>query len=280
MTVPATLAEAAQHVLQTADARDKAAASRQMAELWRSGAITAIGTRPADLQDRPARPTAPELKAPTEMPKRRAANSVPGRMALLHALAHIELNAVDLSWDLLARFADMAVENTGEEAQIRLPSAYFDDWVQVADDEGKHFLMLSDRMADFEGAYGDLPAHDGLWQSALDTASDITHRLAIVPLVLEARGLDVTPAMISGLTRAGDEQSASILQVIHDDEITHVATGHRWFVHVCRSLDLPARETWQDLVTRLFKGHLKPPFNHTSRSAAGFDPDWYEPMSA
>jgi len=140
------------------------------------------------------------LRPPREMPKRRAFGSKAGRIALLHALAHIELNAIDLGWDIVARFA-------GEG----LPRDFFDDWIGVAAEEAGHFELLVARLADFGARYGDLPAHDGLWESALATADDLLARLAVVPLVLEARGLDVTPQMAARLERAGDAQSAAIL---------------------------------------------------------------------
>src|SRR3546814_645201 len=139
------------------------------------------------------------------MPKRKVSGS---RDALLHALAHIKLNAIDLAWDLIARFAGEA-----------LPRAFFDDWVRVASEEAKHYGLLAERLAELGATYGDLPAHDGLWQAATETAHDLLARLAVVPLVLEARGLDVTPAMTADLARADDVASAAILQVIYDEEI-------------------------------------------------------------
>jgi len=268
-----TLAESALQVLGTADARAKAARSRALAAAWRDGAIGAIGRIDADvLPDRPARPQRPELRLPRDMPRRRKGFSPAGRIALLHALAHIELNAIDLAWDVVARFTDPA------RAGIDLPLAFADDWVRVGDEEGRHFLLLSDRLAELGAAYGDLPAHDGLWEASAATAGDLAARLAVVPMVLEARGLDVTPAMIANLRRAGDDASADILQIIHDDEIGHVAIGRHWFEHLCAVRNLPPVETWQSLVRRYFKGDLKRPFNHASREKAGFSSAFYEPL--
>src|SRR5262249_47418624 len=150
---PNTLAALAAGVLATADARAKAEASRAAALRWRSGEIVAIGFPSAP--ERPARPPRPELKPPRDMPKRRAAGTNETRIARLHAVAHIELNAIDLAWDIVARFAAPA-----------LPRAFFDDWVGVGDDEATHFLLLADRLARLGAAYGDLAAHDGLWQAA------------------------------------------------------------------------------------------------------------------
>ncbi len=202
------------------------------------------------------------------MPRRRVTAARPGRFALLHALAHIELNAVDLAWDLIARFGT-----------ADLPRAFFDDWVGVAADEALHHALLAERLAALGGRYGDLPAHDGLWQSALDTRHDLLARLAVVPLVLEARGLDVTPAMIARLEAVGDPESQAVLQRIHADEIGHVAAGRRWFAHVAEARGLDPVPAWQDLVRRLFRGQLKPPFNWTSRAAAGFGPEYMAGMA-
>jgi uncharacterized ferritin-like protein (DUF455 family) len=202
------------------------------------------------------------------MPKRRAFGSSAGRIALVHALAHIELNAIDLGWDLVARFS-------GEE----LPRAFFDDWVGVAAEEAHHFGLLAHRLADFGIAYGDLPAHDGLWEAATATADDLLARLAIVPLVLEARGLDVTPDMAARLGRIGDVQTAAILQRIYRDEIGHVAIGLRWFEHLCRTRGLNPEAVFHERVRRYFRGDLKRPFNHEARTAAGFPARYYEPLA-
>jgi uncharacterized ferritin-like protein (DUF455 family) len=202
------------------------------------------------------------------MPKRRAFGSPAGRIALLHALAHIELNAIDLGWDIIARFS-------GE----RLPRAFFDDWVGVASEEALHFELLARRLADFGARYGDLPAHDGLWESAAATADDLLARLAVVPLVLEARGLDVTPEMAARLERVDDPLSAAVLRRIYCDEIGHVAVGVRWFERLCRRRGLIPEEIFRKRVQRFFKGALKPPFNHEARAAAGFPARYYQPLA-
>jgi uncharacterized ferritin-like protein (DUF455 family) len=217
---------------------------------------------------RPARPARPELLPPRAMPRRRNFGSAMGRAALLHALAHIELNAIDLAWDIIARFAASGV-----------PRAFFDDWVGVAAEEARHFLLLSERLGAFGTSYGDLPAHDGLWEAAAATAGDLLARLAVVPLVLEARGLDVTPGMAARLERAGDPQSAAVLQIIYEQEIGHVATGRRWFDFCCCAKDLIPAQVFHDRVTRFFNGELKPPFNRAAREAAGFPACYYEPLA-
>jgi len=202
------------------------------------------------------------------MPRRRAFGSTAGRIALLHALEHIELNAIDLAWYLIARFSGEA-----------LPRAFFDDWVGVASEEGLHFELLTRRLADYGARYGDLPAHDGLWESAEATANDLLARLAVVPLVLEARGLDVTPEMAAQLERVGDPQSAAMLRRIYHDEIGHVAAGIRWLDKICHARGLNAAGVFRQRVRRYFKGELKPPFNREARAAAGFPAHYYEPLS-
>ena len=266
-TAPATLAEGAATALATAEATSKAGAAQAMAERWRAGGLPP--GEPVTGLGRPGRPDRPALLPPREMPKRRTGKSRQGRIALLHALAHIELNAIDLACDIVARFASPD-----------LPRAFYDDWVRVADEEAKHFLLLSERLAAFDASYGDLPAHDGLWQAAETTAHDLLARLAVVPLVLEARGLDVTPAMIERLDDFGDTESADVLRIIYRDEIGHVAIGKRWFDWLCDQRSLDPRGAWRDLVRRHFRGTIKPPFNDAARAAAGFENADYADLAA
>ena len=261
---PTSLTSGAVAILATADPMSKASASRRLAELWDAGGLeVGCSVPPA----RPARPQRPQLRPPKEMPKRRAFGSLAGRVALLHALAHIELNAIDLAWDIIARFS-----------REPLPRGFFDDWVGVAAEEAHHFELLAQRLADFGAHYGDLPAHDGLWESAAATAGDVLARLAVVPLVLEARGLDVTPEMAATLERVGDRESAAVLRRIYRDEIDHVAAGVRWFDEICCARGLIPEVTFRELVRRYFKGELKPPFNQEARAAAGFPARYYEPL--
>jgi uncharacterized ferritin-like protein (DUF455 family) len=250
-------------VLCAADPRQKVALSRAVASSWRQGEM-AIGT--AVPPPRPARPERPCLEPPRAMKRRRNIGAPAGRIALLHALAHIELNAIDLAWDIIARFS-------GEN----LPREFFDDWVGVAAEEAEHFALLNARLVTLGGAYGDLPAHDGLWEAAAATAHELIARLAVVPLVLEARGLDVTPEMIRRLEHAGDHDSATILERVYADEIGHVAVGARWFEYLCREQALDPTETFRDRVRRYFIGALKPPFNHAARDKAGMPAAFYDP---
>lgn len=261
------LAIEATAVLETADANAEAAAARKLAVDWRAGNVTfvKVGTPPM----RPHRPARPELRRPGDMPKRKAGGNDEKRVALLHALAHIELNAIDLAWDLIARFG-----------RCNQPREFFDDWVRIGDEEAQHFMMLSDRLHDLGTAYGDLPAHDGLWLAAEETSHDLLARLAIVPLVLEARGLDVTPSTLAALRRAGDDDSAKILEVIYRDEIGHVAIGKCWFDFFAAKLNQEPATLWQELVRRHFRGRLKRPFNRAARDEAGFSSAFYEPLAA
>jgi uncharacterized ferritin-like protein (DUF455 family) len=261
------LAERAVTVLETADPAVKAAVARQAAAAWRAGAVASVGS--AAPPPRPARPARPLLKRPGEVPKRKITRGTAGRAALLHALAHIELNAIDLAADIIARFTDE-----------RLPRGFYDDWLRIADEEAKHYLLLAERLAVLGMAYGDLPAHDGLWQAAEETAHDLLARLAVVPLVLEARGLDVTPAMIARLQAVEDRESAAALTLIYEEEIGHVAIGKRWFDHVCAKRAVEPRPTWQALVRRHFRGQLKPPFNTAARDEADFPSDYYEALAS
>ena len=238
-----------------------------MGQAWQKGDIPEIGSTPPP--DRPARPDKPVLLPPRDMPKRGKARTEAGRIALLHALAHIEFNAVDLACDLIARFASPD-----------LPRSFFDDWVTVAEEEALHFSLISDRLRALGSFYGAHPAHDGLWEAAEDTRHDLLARLAIVPLVLEARGLDVTPMMIRNLDTVGDAESVAILERIYQDEIGHVAAGERWFAFLCGKQSLDPTETYHRLVRRHFRGRLKPPFNREARAIAGMEPPFYEPLAA
>lgn len=283
MTEPAftSLTDAACQALTATDPAEKIRLTERAARQWRLGQLSLIGAQAPPA--RPGRPARPELRPASTMPRRSRANSLAGRQALLHALAHIELNAIDLAWDIVARFAPMrevaGCEHGPEAGRMPLPRAFFNDWVMVAADEARHHGLIAARLIELGAGYGDLPAHDGLWQSAMDTAHDIAARLAIVPMVLEARGLDVTPTMIESLQRHDDHASAALLQIIHDDEINHVAIGWRWFDYVCARRGENTIPAWQALVRKYFRGKIKRPFNTLSRLKAGMTPEMYEPLA-
>jgi len=264
-----TLTEMAVAVLTTANGRDKAALSRKLAATWQ-GARTAgetieVGTAMPPL--RPARPEKPTLLSPRDVPHRKPGSEA-GRIALLHAVAHIELNAVDLHWDIIARFSE-----------TRLPLGFYDDWVKAADEESKHFNLMCDCLEALGSHYGALPAHAGMWRAAEDTVDDLMGRLAVVPMVLEARGLDVTPGMIKIFKQAKLTQAVDALETIYAEEVHHVAYGSKWFHFLCGRHDLDPTGVFHDLVRKYFHGPLKPPFNEEKRAEAGIPPDFYWPLA-
>ena len=259
------LYNAACAVLATPEAADKARCAQAVAAQWRAGALR---LEPGDipLPERPARPAKPDLLPPAQVPRRRLGTAA-GRTALLHAIAHIELNAIDLAFDMIARF--------GPDLPEDCRHAFVDDWVGVGDDEARHFLMITGRLADYDSQYGALPAHGGLWDAAMGTQDDVLARLVIAPLVLEARGLDVTPGMIENLKAQGDSQSAQLLQVIYEEEIGHVAVGARWLKELCGRLGLDPQAQFRHFVETRFGGQLRPPFNHDARQKAGLEENFY-----
>jgi uncharacterized ferritin-like protein (DUF455 family) len=270
MRPPQSLAEMAVSVLATADGHAKTALSRSHAAAWRASRTGDAPTIPvgrAQPPQRPARPERPELLDPRKVPRRKP-GSPAGRVALLHAVAHIELNAVDLHWDILARFA-----------HVPMPMGFYDDWVQAADEESKHFNLICDCLAALGSHYGALPAHAGMWRAAEDTAEDLMGRLAVVPMVLEARGLDVTPGMIGIFRKAGADDAVAALETIYAEEVHHVAYGSKWFHFLCGREDSDPKEVFHALVRRYFHGSLKPPFNEEKRAEAGLPPDFYWPLS-
>lgn len=256
-------------VLTTADGRAKTALSHAHAAAWRAaragGETFTVGK--AIPPARPARPDRPELLPPREVPRRRP-GSPQGRIALLHALAHIELNAVDLHWDIIARFA-----------HVPMPPGFYDDWVKAADEESKHFNLLCDCLEAMGSHYGALPAHAFMWQAAEDTAQDLLGRLAVVPMVLEARGLDVTPGMIAVFEKAGEVDAIAALKTIYAEEVGHVAYGVKWFNWLCGRDGLDPKDEFHALVRRYFRGPLKPPFNDEKRAESGLPPDFYWPLA-
>ncbi|HRD74992.1 MAG TPA: ferritin-like domain-containing protein [Hyphomicrobiaceae bacterium] len=264
---PRSLAEGAAAIVATADLAAKIALAKLTAEAWRDNRLSLSRRTGMPMPDRPGRPPRPVLLPPRRMPKR-STEGEKGRFALMHALAHIELNAVDMTWDLIGRFHAESV-----------PAAFFDDWVRVGYEEAAHFEMVTQRLGELGGSYGDLPAHDGLWQAAQATGHSLIARVAVVPLILEARGLDVSPALIASLTAAGDKASAAVIEVIYRDEKTHVACGSRWFRFLCEREGRPLEATFHRLVRENFRGPVKPPFNDAARSEAGLTPGFYKPLA-
>jgi uncharacterized ferritin-like protein (DUF455 family) len=261
-----SIAEACRAVLEKTAPHDKMRAARAAARAWRRGELAHIFD--VAMPDRPTQPAAPLLLPPNRMPKRGKAGSERSRIAMLHALAHIEYGAIDLAFDIIGRFG------------AGMPRAFIDDWIAVGADEAMHFALLDRRLRALGSAYGALPAHDGLWEAAADTAHDLLARLAVVPMVLEARGLDVTPALVAAFERAGDARSAAILGRIYRDEIRHVAAGTSWFAFACESREFAPVAHWQKLIRTHFKGMLKPPFNDSARGQAGLSREYYSGVAA
>jgi uncharacterized ferritin-like protein (DUF455 family) len=205
----------------------------------------------------PGRPARPRLVHPRELP-RRGFGSEEGRAAFIHAVAHIEFNAIDLAWDAAYRFRGM-------------PGDYYADWVGVAADEARHFGLLRARLREHGRDYGDFDAHNGLWEMAEKTAHDGLARMALVPRVLEARGLDVTPGMIVKLRQLGDGATAAILELILREEVAHVAAGSRWYRWHCERAGVEPAARFRALLREYAGGVLHGPFNVDARLAAGFD---------
>lgn len=238
------------------DAAEKARLSRETATRWRAGALSLMQDAPPASIGEPGRPAQPVLVAPRELPQRKL-SGLEGRAALIHAIAHIEFNAINLAWDAVYRFRGM-------------PPRFYDDWVRVADEEAYHFCLLRTRLHELGYDYGGFKAHDGLWETALDTAHDVLVRMALVPRVLEARGLDVTPGIMARLRAAGDEETVALLEIILRDEIGHVEIGSRWFRWVCAQRGIAPEATFQTLIGQYLKGRIKGPFHREARLQAGF----------
>jgi uncharacterized ferritin-like protein (DUF455 family) len=264
---PKSLADGAYEALVCCDLDQKVALTNSMAHAWEGRKLSLFGPRRLTPPSRPGRPDKPELIPPSEV-RKRPLSSAKGRIALIHAIAHIELNAIDLALDIIVRFAHQ-----------KMPRSFFDGWVMVAREEAKHFTLLRQRLADLDMAYGDLPAHDGLWEAANETEHDLSARLAVVPLVLEARGLDVTPPMVEKLRSAGDHETADIFNIIYEDEKGHVAVGAKWFRFLCNKNGVDPSVTFNRLVSRHFRGQLKGPFNDRARCANGLTPLFYRSLS-
>ena len=265
-----SLGGAIRTALLTGEPAGKVFAARKVAREWRLGrlAFDLAGPDAPPMPERPEWPAYLQLLPPAQMPRRGKGGSERGRIALWHALAHIEFVAIDLALDMAGRFGG----ELGEE--------FVADFLSVAADEAMHFALLDRKLATLGSYYGAFPAHDGLWQAAQDTAHDPAARLAIVPMVLEARGLDVTPATLERVKAQGDSHGALILERILTDEIRHVAVGTRHFLKICEEGNKPPQETWQNLVRTHFSGRLKPPFNDSARHAAGLSLEFYAALAS
>lgn len=256
-----SVAVAIRAALLTAEPRAKCFAARKVARDWRKGALA--WDFDVAMPDQPSWPERPELLPPSQMPKRGKFGSERARIALWQSLAHIEFVAIDLALDMAGRFgAEMGEEFVG-------------DFLAVAADEAMHFALLARKLQSLGSHYGALPAHAGLWEAAHNTRRDVAARLAVVPMVLEARGLDATPAMLERMQAAGDAGGARILARILDDEIRHVGIGTKHFLRCAEKTRDNAESLWRFLVKQHFSGSIRPPFNDSARLAAGLSRDFY-----
>jgi uncharacterized ferritin-like protein (DUF455 family) len=239
-----------------ADPKAKSQAALAIGDLLVAASPLIDPARVFDDDLRPGRPALPRLVHPRDVPHR-GAGTPAGRVALLHAIAHIEFNAIDLALDAVWRFAGM-------------PADWYLDWASVASEEAKHFTLLADELGRRGHCYGDFDAHDGLWEMAMKTRDDPLPRMALVPRLMEARGLDVTPIIRRKLEQAGDAQACAILDVILRDEVGHVAIGNHWYALLCRREGLEPQADWDELARRYGASAPKAPFNVEARLRAGF----------
>ena len=253
-----SLFDAARACLGAASPDGKVTLTQAYAAAFARGELVIDANAPAPQSIRmPGRPALPKLVPAKNLPQR-GIGSPEGRAAFIHAIAHIELNAIDLAWDAAYRFRG-------------LPAQFYVDWVGVANDESRHFVLLRDRLRELGHDYGDFDAHNGLWEMAEKTAHDGLARMALVPRVLEARGLDVTPGMIAKLRNLGDRETVAILELILDEEVAHVAAGSHWYRWYCQRAGVEPRSTFRELLAKYAGPVLRGPFNHQARLLAGFD---------
>ena len=250
------LLPAARECLLLCDLELKLQRTDEVADAWLSGRLRLGQTADDDAILQAGHPEKPELVHPGQL-SRRGLGSEKGRLALIHAVAHIEFNAINLAWDAVQRFPGM-------------PEDYYSDWVRVAREEAYHFRLLRERLQEAGVDYGDYPAHNGLWDMAVRTAHDPLIRMALVPRMLEARGLDVTPGIMRRLRQIGDERTVDVLQIILSDEIGHVDRGSRWFGYLCAQRGLDPEVTYFDLLNHFLKGEIRCPLYREARLQAGF----------
>ena len=235
----------------------KCQATANLIERWSSGMLSRHIDFPVLAIENPGKPNLPRLVNPREL-SQRSTSSHAGRIGLLHALAHIEFNAINIALDAAYRFRQM-------------PDRFISDWLAVASEEAIHFSLLSQHLCDQGSYYGELDAHSGLWDMVCKTRDDVLHRIALVPRVMEARGLDVTPNIIKRFSNIGDQRTVEILQLIYRDEIGHVRIGNYWFRYICEERELNMVDTFRELVDKYLKGGLRAPFNWQARLEAGFE---------
>jgi len=246
----------AEQCLNSSDPDEKCQKTERAFQTWLAGELTLDDDASPLPIGEPGRPARPELVAPRDL-RQRKMGSKEGHAALIHSIAHIEFNAINLAWDAVYRFRGM-------------PEQYYADWIKVAREEAYHFGLLRDHLRTLAYDYGDFPAHNGLWEMAQQTAHDGMVRMALVPRVLEARGLDVTPGMIKRLKQQGDHRAVEVLDIILRDEIGHVEIGTRWFRYHCQQRGLDSEKIFADLLKQYMNGAVRGPFHYAARKQAGF----------
>jgi len=251
-----TIFSLAEQCLNLSDPDAKCQKTKAISKLWLEGKLTLDDDSSPSPIAEPGRPASPELVSPRDL-KQRKMGSKSGQAALIHSITHIEFNAINLALDAIYRFRQM-------------PEQYYTDWLKVACEEAYHFSLLRDHLRTLGHDYGDFPAHNGLWEMAQQTAHDGMVRMALVPRVLEARGLDVTPGMIERLKQQGDLQAVAILDIILHDEISHVEIGTRWFRYYCQQRKIDPENIFAELIQQYMKGLIRGPFHYEAREQAGF----------
>lgn len=253
-------------ILNESNPQRKAAFTMTAARMFRDGLIPLDGDTSEPVPDEPGRDV--ETVDVRSVPKRGGGGTLESRIKMCHAQAHIESIAVDLMWDMIARFGFGS-------SDVDFPREFYEDFADAADDEARHFLMWSSRLEDMGSHYGAIPTHSGLWDSARETADKPEHRLVIEHMVLEARGLDVATNTYSRFNDRDDPESADCLEAIYSEEVSHVGKGIRWFRFIVNGDDEACNEAFKDIVSRKFHGYLKPPFNDEARQLAGMPQEWY-----
>ncbi|KAL2867609.1 Rieske [2Fe-2S] domain protein [Aspergillus lucknowensis] len=279
----ATLCDWCAHILNTSNAEHKIELTARLFATFVSrestpSPMTIISSNSVSLPLMPPREKLVEVQ-PGQMQKPGRGGTLKSRIAMLHALANIELWAIDLALDICVRFAEFQTRASPPEPARQLPRTFFHDWLKVASDEAKHFSLLRSRLEEMGSYFGALPVHHGLWESATKTAHDLRARISIIALVHEARGLDVNPMTIAKFRAAKDYESVEALEIIHNDEITHVTTGHRWLSWICQQEQTDTVDVFRSNVRKYFAGTLKEPFNRDARAMAGMDARYYENLA-
>ncbi|KAI1412796.1 DUF455-domain-containing protein [Hypoxylon sp. FL1857] len=278
----ASLCDWCVHILNTSNPEHKIELTTHLFSLFATREQTSspmqIGAGTITPPQEPPRQDLTQVK-PGQMPKAGKGGNLKSRIMMLHALANIEQWAIDLAIDIMVRFASFQTTASGEDNIPQpLPRTFFYDWLKVANDEAKHFSLLRARLEELGSHFGALPVHHGLWESATRTSHDLRARISVIALVHEARGLDVNPLTIEKFRNAEDDESVDVLNIIHNDEITHVTTGHRWLTWICQQEGTDPVQVFRSNVQKHFKGAVKGPFNAEARQQAGMDKSYYEDL--